>query len=269
MKVIAFEPSYNEKHKKILRHLAAGIPGATVRPIESYKPCDVAIIFGGVKKSYPATWTKKKVLENHAGRRLLMVESAFQRRGEYYQIGWGGTAGNADFRTDAATPIDRFDALQLDVRRWRGRHYGPIVVCGQLPRDVQVQDVDHCQWIRDTVDFYVRQGEQVWFRPHPKMDSVGNYGVPKKLTNCEPLEKVLDVARCFVTWNSTSAVDAVIAGVPVIAMDRGSMAWPVASHDLTHLDHMPQRLDWFAGLGYSQWTLEEMADGLPWQWLTR
>lgn len=255
MKVIIYEPDYNEKHRTILRALAAGIPGAQMRPVTSYKPCDVAVIFGGVKKSYPPTWSKRTILDNHKGRSLLMVESGFFRRGEYYQIGWGGAAGHGDFNTGPDTPLDRFHAMQQDrLRPWRLRPNGPVIVCGQLP------DVDHIGWVQKMTQQYPT------FRPHPKTD-VEIYRLPPDVRiDARPLAEVFQDAKCLVTWNSTIATEAAIAGVPTIACDRGSMAWPVAGRFT--LDFTPARAQWLAGLGYSQWTLDEMREGLPWKHLT-
>lgn len=268
MKVIVFEPDYDLKHSFILRAVAQGIPGAVVRPVTEYEPCDVAVIFGGVKKSYPKTWSKQAIVDQHAGRALLMVESAFVRRGEYYQIGWGGTAGAADFNLKPDMPMDRWEQIGGPmVKPWRRMDNQPIYVCGQLPRDVQVQDIDHRKWCRETVAYYMKKGTPVLFRPHPKIESAHDYGVLPFIINAQKLGSVLKSARAFITWNSTSAVDAVIAGVPVVALDKGSIAWPVAAHDLDTFDFMPEREPWFAGLGYSQWTLEECRAGLPWKHL--
>lgn len=272
MKVVVYEPDYNEKHRKVLRAFAEGIPGAVVRPVTEYEPCDVAVIFGGVKKVFPPTHSKRTILDKHQGRSLLMVESAFINRGIYYQVGWGGAAGHADFNTKPDMPLDRWYALKAPARLpFVKSSSQPIIVCGQLPRDVQVQDVDHKKWCRNVVNHYVSRGQKVWFRPHPKIDSVGEYGVPFEYVDNRPLPDALNVARCFVTWNSTSGVDAAVAGVPVVAMDRGSISWDIASHDLDDVDFLPHHdtfAQWCAKIGYAQWTLDEMREGLTWKHLS-
>jgi hypothetical protein len=270
VKVVVFEPDYDAKHRKVLRALAKGIPGAVVRPVTQYEECDVAVIFGGVKRAFNKTWSKAEILERHEGRRLIMVESAFMRRGVYYQVGFGGAAGHAEFNPlRRVLGMDRFFEINGDhYESWQKRPEGPIVVIGQLPRDVQVQHVDHIGWCQQTVKFYADHGEEVWFRPHPKVGSSCEYGVPQKYIDTRPLKEVLAVARAVVTWNSTTGVDAALAGVPVVALDRGSMAWSVAGHSLLHNYLTPRRQQWASLLGYSQWTLAEMRKGLPWRHLT-
>ena len=268
MKVVAFLPEYSAKQAGILRGFAAGIPGAEAHSLSRYVDCDIAVIFGLVKHSYPATWAKREVLARHSGRRLIVIESAFLRRGEYYQIGFGGAAGHADFRNQGA-PADRWRALGVNSKPWRRRPDGPVVVCGQLRRDTQVQDSDHDAWCRRVVEHYRRRGARVLFRPHPREREPGSYGVPSHLIDTRPLRDVLAEAQCFVTYNSTAGVDAAIKGVPVVACDAGSMAWPVAAHGLGAPPRFPSRRAWLAGLGYAQWTLAEMRAGLPWRHLTR
>lgn len=198
-----------------------------------------------------------------------MVESAFLWRGKYYQVGWGGVAGHADFNTSVRTPLDRSFAIGLPVKKWRLRPDGPVVVIGQLPRDVQVQDVDHVAWCRATVAYYRAQGLPVIFRSHPKIDTPATYGVDARYHDTRPLAEVLEEARAVVTWNSTTGVESVLAGVPTVALDRGAMAYPVAGNDLDALGETPCRAAWLARLAYSQWTLDEMRAGLPWRHLNQ
>lgn len=268
MKVIVFEPWYDDKHCEVLRALAEGIPDAEVRDVREYEPCDVAVIFGVVKKAYERTWSKQDVLGNHSGRSLLIVESAFVKRGEYYQVAWGGFAGHGDFRNEDM-PRDRWDSFGVQSRPWQLRPEGPIVVCGQLPRDTTVQATDHISWCRTTVNHYRPMRGGVLFRPHPRVEDPGIYGIDEALIDTRPLDVVLDEAQAFVTFNSTAGVDAGIAGVPVVACDEGSMAWSIAAQGVGKPLIYPSRRAWLAGLGYSQWTLDEMRRGETWRHLTR
>lgn len=271
VKVVVFEPTaYNPKHCRVLRAFADGVPGAIVRDVTKYEPCDVAVLFGGVKKTFEPSWSKRAILDRHQGRSLIMIESAFVKRGEYWQVGFGGCAGNADFRSEGM-PMDRWLGFGMKGKPWQVRPDRPVIVCGQLIRDTQVQDVDHPKWCQETVAYFEALGLPVLFRPHPKAATVEEYGVDPKYIDTRKLGLVLKIARCFVTWNSTSAVDAVINGVPVMVGDRSSISWPVGVHGLCHPDDLifPVREPWLSGLGYAQWSAQEMREGLPWQHLMR
>lgn len=73
-----------------------------------------------------------------------------------------------------------------------------------------------------------------------------------------PLEK--DLANCgrVVTWASGAAVKALMMGIPVTSELPG---W-IAEQDNTEAG----RADMFRRLSWSQWTLEEIACGLPFHW---
>lgn len=272
-RVVIYEPTYNDKHCEILRDFAAGIPGAVVKKALKFKPgeADIGVVFGWFKYAFESAMCKKPIIDHYmsmGSKRLIVVESAFQLRGSHYQVGWDGFAGNADFRTDGVGS-GRWDMFPIKPKPWRPKGVGSCVVMGQLSRDTQVQDVDHIDWCQRTVAQCQVIYDEVIFRPHPKSDSRDKYGIDEKICDVDLLKHTLSKAQCVVTWNSTTGVDAIIAGVPVVAMDEGSMAWPLASHTLDAPLRNPSRREWLNKLGYSQWTQEEMRAGLPWRHLIR
>lgn len=272
-RVVVYIPTYNDKHCGILKDFAAGIPGAIVKKAIKFKPgdADIGVVFGWFKYAYEPTMCKKPIIEHYLSMgsgRLIIVESAFQCRGKYYQIGWDGFAGYADFKSQEVSS-DRWELLRIKSKPWRQDADGKCVVIGQLTRDTQVQDMDHIAWCRATMQKCQRIYKEVIFRPHPRYEDPSIYGIEEKYWDINSLRHTLAEARCVVTWNSTTGVDAIIAGVPVVAMDKGSMAWPLASHSLESPLRNPSRREWLNQLGYSQWTQKEMRAGLPWRHLTR
>lgn len=268
MKTIVYVPPYNQKHSDLLARFAKGIPNAKIRNLGDYEPCDIAVIFGLVKRAYKPTLLKQEILDKHQGERLIVVESAFVNRGLYWAVGFGGIHGGADFKTAAVGP-DRWQEMGVKTRKWQQRPNGPVVVCGQLPRDTNVQNTNHIGWCRKTTKFYKDLGVPVLFRPHPRSENIRSYNVAVDL-DTRPMNETLEEARCVVIWNSTSGVDALIKGVPVIACSPDAMAWPVASHS-RNLDKLryPSRTEFFNKLGYSQWTADEFENGAVWNHLMK
>ena len=261
-KIIAFDPTYNPKLSMIVNAFAKGC-GAEVHPLGEYRECDIAIIFGLYKKAFLPTLPKKEIMEKHKGKRLLVIESAFVRRGEYWQVGWGGQAGHADFNYNGQS-LDRWEKLNMEVQPWQIRN-GPIVVCGQVPRDTTIQDTDHHKWCRDTVNFFRNHNIDVKFRPHPRdKRNIADYKIPPEYLDLGKLPRTLSIAKCLVTYNSTSGVDGVIAGIPVVSMNMGSFAWEVSSHELLGPYITPDRTRWLAKLGYAQWNIQEILSGQAW-----
>ena len=106
----------------------------------------------------------------------------------------------------------------------------------------------------------------VYFRKHPqareRTDLISIDG---------ELQQTLNRCAGVITYNSNSGVDALIAGVPTMASDIGSMAWPVASKSLEQLleFNYPDRMQWLNNLAYTQWTIDEVMDGSAWKHLWR
>jgi hypothetical protein len=267
-KIVVYEPYYNENHKKVLRAFAIGC-GAEVRDVRDYVECDIAVIFGLPKISVKETHSKYPIVARHQGRRLIVIDSAPQRRKQYWAVGYGGIAGNAQFFNHNAPP-DRWTRLKIELQPYDEKRTGPILVCGQLPHDATVQYTDHVGWCERTVKFYVDRKDWVLFRPHPKITNAMQYGVDTTLWDTNTLAATLRNARCVVTWNSTIGVDALIAGTPVIAVDKGSFVYPIVSHELTDVDKplMPDRKQWAASLAYCMWSIKELENGLAWHHLS-
>ncbi len=262
MRVKVFTPDYNAGNRAVLEDFAAAVPGAQVHDDREYKPCDVMVIFGLVKRSFRKSWAKADLLKAHGKKPVVVIERGFVDRGNYWSVGLNGINGMADFNNDNS-PRDRWRRLGVTLRPWDLKRDKPVLVCGQVPWDVTVQDSDHVDWCRATVRKIKRMGRDVIFRAHPAARKKGvDYGVSAPVSTMPSLAG--DLARCsaVVTWSSNAAVEAVIAGVPAIAVNQMSMAWPVVGHCLTslHAPAMPHRGQWAADLAYAQWRRSEFGD---------
>jgi hypothetical protein len=75
-------------------------------------------------------------------------------------------------------------------------------------------------------------------------------------------------SKACITYNSNCGVEAFIEGVPTFSFDRGSMVWDVSTHDRDKLHHpyipsMDDKFQWGYDIAYTQWTTDEMHEGLP------
>jgi hypothetical protein len=260
-------PDRVSKNTLRLLHVEAGLrtdPDVTVEvhPLLNPAAADVAVIFGWVKKSNPESWPKQKIIDLFGRERTIVVELGFINRSVYCSMGWGGICGAADYASEDA-PADRL-ALLPKLEPWRKAEVSPrrVLVVGQVPWDVTVQDTNHVEWCQSTTDALCAAGHEVRFRPHPKARGV-DYGTPLELTSRFSLEEDLGWASEVVIWNSTTGVESVWAGIPTIAMGPFSMVREVA---MPHQHApFPSRQRWAQEISYSQWSLAEIAAGLPWR----
>lgn len=269
--IVVYKAHYNSKLDRVLRAFAAGIPGhvnATMGDLRKPKKSKYAVIFGLVKKTYKPTHLKKAVIDLVGLKNVIVLESAFLKRKKYWAAGFGGIHGGADFRAEGK-PLDRWKLLDIEPKPWQRRIDGPMVVCGQLPRDTNVQHFDYISWCQETVEYYRSRRIPVVFRPHPRINEPNVYGIPESLFDTNPkLATTLQTARAVVLWNSTSGIDAMLQGVPVIAMGKDALSAPIASTDLDPGKLVyPDRTPLLAKIGYAQWTLNEMLSGKTWKHL--
>lgn len=272
MQVNVFLPS--DLHQaNVLRAFAEG-SGATVISNRKYRPCDVAVIFGLPKRALPATMWKEEITKRHSGRSLIVIDSAPVKRGEYWAVGYGGIGGRADFRHDKkyTSNNERWRSLDVYVAPWQDKPDGRIVVCSQLPHDANVQDTPHLDWCKTTFRLLNERCNNVVFRPHPRSNHK-TYPIDELLHDNRPLDVLFKETRCVVTWNSTIATDAVLAGVPAVAMDIGSFAQSVSTSfgslfDVNSKLSMPERIPWLSALAWSIWNINELRSGEAWEHLS-
>jgi hypothetical protein len=164
----------------------------------------------------------------------------------------------------AGRPIPSFPKLT-------GRTTETMLVAMQKPSDaahgMDEQALD--RWTRATVE-YVRTvtGKPVTVRPHPlHLDAIpadcwgaDTLSLPKD----EPLDEALRRSIAVVTYNSTVGWDAIIAGVPVVALAPATQcAYARYTTTLAELKALSAkaRTEALARVASTQWTLDEFRDG--------
>jgi len=263
----------NAHHNAVLEAFHEGIEAdKDVSDVSRYVPADVAVVFGVYKKGVEASYDRGKIIDRQkkAGKRVIVLETGYVNRGDgpdnHYAAGWGGLNNRADFKNEEMPP-DRWEQLGVELKPWKqGERF---VLCGQVPWDASVQNIDIVDWLVKTAyGLRIQSSRGVIYRPHPKSKEFPDF-VPGCGTSKVSIEEDFERAFCFVTYNSNAAVLAVINGVPATYVDEGSMAKGVAgslAHTLYPL--MPDRQQWANNLAYTQWTPSEMREGLAWRHLS-
>jgi hypothetical protein len=235
--------------------------GWNARIESSFTPSDLLIIWGVRRRD-------KIERQLISGGRVCILERGYiGDRMKWSSVSFGGKLnGRAHFpamQNDPTRFVKHFADL---VQPWSDRK-GPAVIMGQVPGDMSLAGIGGSldKWYENAAEELRRSGHEVVFRPHPLAGRRTPNQAPKGLrTIYGTLEQSLADASICVTWNSNAGVDSVLAGVPAIAMDEGSMAWSVTSHDFALPPVRPDRTEWASRLAWCQWSLEEIADGIAW-----
>jgi len=260
-------------HDRVLMAFYEGCPVEKVIVKDfRYEPSEVAVVFGVYKSKIKKSWPRGKVFRQQRQSNLdvVVLDTGYVNRGDgenhHYAAGLNGLNGRADFRNKSMGP-DRWDILGIPLRPYsRGEK---IIFCAQVPWDGSVDHHDHLQWVEETASILKQVSSRaIVFRPHPLASLPPIKGLEYSLG---PLAKDLSSAHAVVTFNSNSAVEALIEGKPVFAFDPGSMVWSLCNKNLSKLEEpeYPNRQQWARDLAYCQWTPYEMRKGLAWRHLFR
>lgn len=145
-------------------------------------------------------------------------------------------------------------------------------------------------WVIDIIKTVRKYSDRpIVVRPHPKNEkrssaAIQNHVLSKNIKGISlsqnkslggnqggaALDKDLQNAYCVITYNSLSGVEAVEAGIPVFAMENGSMAYPVAHTDLSQIENLNYDIDlqeWKNKIAYTIWNKYEVQNGLCWDHL--
>lgn len=263
--------SNNDAENYVLRAFYDGCKAEkTFRGLDDYVPSDVAVIMGTFKRFIPISYRRGNVYHKQQaqGLKTVILETGYINRGagpeNHYAAGLDGLNGRAWFNNQGSSS-DRLLKLGVNVEPWRtdGDH---VLLCGQVPWDASVDFINFTEWAHRTAGrLQTLTTRRIVYRPHPLAFTPTPDGCWRS-TN-----KVLadDLKNCWacVTFNSNSAVEAAIAGIPVFAFDEGSMALSIANISLDRIEspNMPDRTQWLSDLCYAQWTPAEMRSGETWR----
>jgi hypothetical protein len=229
-----------------------------------------------------------------SGKPFLVHESANFRKSYigWNRIGWYSYKWTQGIFGNHKSPDDRWKKFVKEtgvtIKEWKSPG-DKIIIMGQKEGDSSLTDLydegipNFGSWLQHIVK-QIRQhtDRDIIIRPHPRNLTAGlksahsikgkNVYVSENLTvggnqGGEGLDADLKRAHCVVTYNSLSAIEAVCEGVPVFAMNNGSMVWPIAHRKLRSIENLNYSIDikqWCNDIAYTQWNKEECAKGEAW-----
>lgn len=137
-----------------------------------------------------------------------------------------------------------------------------IVIAPPSTKSFSLWNIDQQQWIDQTVEEIKKYTDRpIRIRlKRTREDRMAYNTMEQELDNN---------VHCLVTYNSVSAVEAIILGKPAITLGPNA-AGVLCSHDLAEIEspRIPtkdEREAWLRHLSYSQFTFTEMSDGTAWQ----
>jgi len=267
MRIVVYSPKQqSERSRLAITAFIKGLRehGHNPQVLETWysTECDLAVWFG-----MPAAAIHIAERQRRDGHNFISIDAGYLGdRSKWHSIGFNGQNGRADFLNDMM-PSKRAKQYKWKAKPWnRGADH--ILLCAQIPGDTALRGQDHEKWIEDIqTKIALITDTPIKLRPHPEPNMPHN-------KQKQSLAADLDGATCVVAFNSNTAVDAILGGIPAIVLDEGSMAYPVAGHYLADIETPPMPDDatiqqWLNDLAYCQWTIKEIETGLAWEHLKK
>lgn len=234
--------------------------------------CDAALIWSVL---WHGRMKRNREIYQHyrsLGRPVIIAEVGCLIRNVTWRVAVNHVTRQGYYGHEQDLDPDRPRRLGLSLARSIG---SAILIACQHSKSLQMEGIPNAtQWVIDQIRQVRRYSDRpIVVRPHPR-DSLGYFCLPRDVTLQFPL-RVPGTYDSFnwssdyhavINHNSGPGVQAARDGVrPVV--DKSSLAWPVSvAMEHIELPYDVDRDDWFVRLCHTEYTLNELADGL---WLRR
>jgi len=268
----------------------------------SYDPeiekCDVAVQFGTVKdRSAEHHVTKQSIKRNSKVQVYVetpLLGRLINKKNDYsfYRVGVNGFLYNDGiFYQEETLDKNRLQTLKSsglhikDFTGWKNHNHGGILLLLQLPGDASLRGQRLSEWFIETVDSIRKiSTREIIVRFHPAMSDKGRAEFFSEISDLFfknysnitwsngidfSLDQDFERSGVCVSYTSGSCIDAILFGLPVIAMDEGNLAYPISSRRIEDLLN-PKMVSskeiqsWATFLANSQWNEQEMLNGVVW-----
>ena len=214
------------------------------------------------------------------GRKVIVLEVGGIKRGTTWKVGLNGINRDAYFG-DNNNDNSRSHVLGLLEKPWRtsGKY---ILICGQHDKSLQWKNMPSMSnWFLKTYDEIRKHTDRpIVFRPHPRcrlphiergLKHVYRQDPVKIGGSYDDFDMGFNDTHATISWSSNPGIHSIINGVPAF-VGTSSLAYPVAN-DIDFLQDietpaMPDRQQWLNDYAHTEYTVEEIAAGIPLKRLT-
>ena len=231
-----------------------------------------SVLFNGRMARNKAVWDQKKP--------TIVLEVGGIKRGTTWKVGLNGINRDAYFGPNNNDDA-RVLSLGLTLQPWR-TNSDFILICGQHDKSLQWQGMPRMSnWFLETYDEIRKHTERpILFRPHPRcrlehiergLKNVYRQQPTQILGTYDDYDMGFDNVWATVSYSSNPGIHSVLAGVPAF-VGTSSLAYDVANdidfmHDIEN-PMMPERQQWLNDYAHTEYTIEEISQGIPLKRLT-
>ena len=232
-----------------------------------------SVLWQGKMKGYQSIWEECQKKNTP----VVVLEVGGIKRNETFKVGINGVNREADFANQTFDG-ERWKKLNIELKPWRSTG-DTIIICGQHHRSHQWRNNPTLNlWFEQQINEIRKHTDRpIVIRPHPRNPTGFDISKWKNVTKVLPqrdyntvddtdFKETLKQAWAVVNYSSNPAMMSVFNGIPVFVSEQ-SLCYDVGNTSLSNINNpaMPDRSNWANKLAYTEWTTEEIKQGLPWQ----
>jgi hypothetical protein len=203
------------------------------------------------------------------GKPVFVIEVGALDRGRTWKIAVNDIRASGIYANDTDLDINRPKKLGIELSMIDRKP--KILIACQHPYSHQWQGLPS---LTDWLDTTIKEIKKITdlpivVRPHPRYSvrrvwtSDITVDIPNKIPDTYDKFDIDFGYQAVINHNSGPGIQAALAGVPVVC-DQSSLAFPVSVPLSSIMDPtIPDRKDWLVKISHTEWTVDEIAQGIP------
>ena len=244
-------------------------------PVENSLDADAAVIWSVLW--YGRMKPNQGVHQHYRsqGKPVFIIEVGALKRGLTWKVSLNHITSEGMYPNQHELDLDRPSKLGLILYPERKDARTTILIATQHQHSLQWSEMPPIeQWVDTTIqNLRLHTDRRIVVRQHPRFPiRLKNYkdvsfSIPNKLPNTYDEFDISYNHHCVVNYCSGPSIQAPIRGIPVIC-DQSSLAYPVSTsiRDIEN-PKLPERDKWFIKLCHTEWTVDEISQGIPQKYL--
>jgi hypothetical protein len=250
-KITCYYSHGKRKAKKICKAFAEGC-GAELHMADGRTLQEGAAVFYGTSHhTLPLIERCKK-----EKRDWYYIDNAYYfGRGDYFRV----TKNKFMHDGSGQSSSKRFDEFGIELEPWRKKGKYVLITTQSSLFHQFYNNADREVWVRSVkgaIRNYTRRPIEVSWKPEH---------VPSNIPHNPNFEQLIEDAWALVTFSSSTAVGAIMKGIPTFVLGKCMASCMSAPLSLIENPYYPEnRLQWLYNLADNQWTKDEMISGKCW-----
>ena len=248
--------------------------------INHYDNYDVAVIWSVLWNGRMSKNKQIWDINRQLGKPVIVLEVGGIKRGTTWKVGLNGINRDAYFGPTGMDGV-RVRNLGLELKPWR-KDGECILICGQHDKSLQWQGMPPMSnWVMNTIEqIRTHTNRPIIFRPHPRcplpyiekeFKNVYRQNPTKIDGTYDDYDVDYSNIHATISYSSNPGIHSILNGVPAFVSTH-SLAYDAGNdidflHDI-ETPSMPDRTQWLNDYAHTEYTIEEISQGIPLKNLT-